>query len=102
MINNGWNQYMPPPGMGYDQTNYNNPQYNYQCNPCNNNGFDPLAFGRQFQEAREEKLVKQTAVCCTLGVLAGVATGIYIGKHLKNGSSSITGDSKVDLYYESF
>lgn len=61
-MNNQWSVYGPQPGMGYNvqpqQCAYIGPPYN--------------------QEEENNKIIRQTALCCTVAVLVGVGVGIMI------------------------
>lgn len=61
-MNNQWSVYGPQPGMGYNvqpqQCAYIGPTYN--------------------QEEENNKIIRQTALCCTVAVLIGVGVGIMI------------------------
>ena len=64
-MNNQWAAYGPQPGMAY----VNQPQ---QQNGCY---MYPVPIN---QEEENNKIIKQTALCCTVAVLVGVGVGIMI------------------------
>ena len=63
-MNNQWAAYGPQPGMAYVNQPQQNGCYMYPV-PVN-------------QEEENNKIIKQTALCCTVAVLVGVGVGIMI------------------------
>lgn len=64
-MNNQWAMYGPQPGMAYV-----NPQFQQQNGGCY---MMPVN-----QDEENNKIIKQTALCCTVAVLVGVGVGIMI------------------------
>lgn len=60
-MNNQWAAYGPQPGMGYNAQ----PQQCAYMVPTN-------------QEEENNKIIRQTALCCTVAVLIGVGVGMMI------------------------
>ena len=63
-MNNQWAAYGPQPGMAYTNQPQQNGCYMYPV-PVN-------------QEEENNKIIRQTALCCTVAVLIGVGVGIMI------------------------
>lgn len=86
---NYWKQYSAPVGMAYpSQTGFpQQVQYIPQQSVNYPYGgiYDPhkkkKKKKKKKKEEHEENLIKTTATCCTIGVVAGIVAGIYIGRH---------------------
>ena len=63
-MNNQWATYGPQPGMAYVNQPQQNGCYMY-----------PMQVN---QEEENNKIIRQTALCCTVAVLIGVGVGIMI------------------------
>ena len=69
-MNNQWAMYGPQPGMAY----VNQPQQNGCC-------MYPMQVN---PEEENNKIIRQTALCCTVAVLVGVGVGMMIENNRHN------------------
>lgn len=80
MNENGWMQYAPP-GMAYSNNGNAIPQSNYyipsEC--CQYPQYPVMMTKPKKKKNKDEKIIAQTALCCTIAVIAGVAIGAAVG-----------------------